>query len=126
MSKNKIGNFFALIAILIAGFSIIKWKEYERKVLLEMVSCVTIIWVVVIAGVSAALCDAVLFLDIASARIGVALWVLASLSAMGVLDDAASGLSPKVALLSVFLGDCGWVLDMATLLHSTGHVMVTR
>ena len=36
MSKNKIGNFFALIAILIAGFSIIKWKEYERKVLLEI------------------------------------------------------------------------------------------
>ena len=34
--KNKIGNFFALIAILIAGFSIIKWKEYERKVLLEI------------------------------------------------------------------------------------------
>ncbi len=36
MSRNKTGNFFALIAILIAGFSIIKWKEYERKVLLEI------------------------------------------------------------------------------------------
>ena len=36
MSRNKIGNFFALIAILIAGFSIIKWKEYERKVLSEI------------------------------------------------------------------------------------------
>ena len=36
MSINKTGNFFALIAILIAGFSIIKWKEYERKVLLEI------------------------------------------------------------------------------------------
>ena len=36
MIRNKKGNFFALIAILIAGFSIIKWKEYERKVLLEL------------------------------------------------------------------------------------------
>ena len=36
MRKNKTGNFFALVAILIAGFSIIKWKEYERKVLSEI------------------------------------------------------------------------------------------
>ena len=36
VNKNRTGNFFALIAILISGFSIIKWKEYERKVLLEI------------------------------------------------------------------------------------------
>ena len=32
----KTGNFFALIAILISGFSIVKWKEYEQKVLLQI------------------------------------------------------------------------------------------
>ena len=36
MSANKTGNFFALIVILISGFSIIKWKEYERKVLIRI------------------------------------------------------------------------------------------
>ena len=36
MSENKTGNFFALIVILISGFSIIKWKEYERKALLQI------------------------------------------------------------------------------------------
>jgi len=36
VSKNKTGNFFALIVILISGFSIIKWKEYEQKVLLQI------------------------------------------------------------------------------------------
>ena len=36
MSENKTSNFFALIVILISGFSIIKWKEYERKVLMEI------------------------------------------------------------------------------------------
>ena len=36
MNKNRTGNFFALFAILISGFSIIKWKQYERKVLSEI------------------------------------------------------------------------------------------
>ena len=36
MIRNKTGNFFALIAICIAGFSIIKWKEYERRVLSQI------------------------------------------------------------------------------------------
>ena len=36
MSENKTGNFFALIVILISAFSIIKWKEYERKVLIRI------------------------------------------------------------------------------------------
>ena len=36
MSENKTGNFFALIVILISAFSIIKWKEYERKVLIQI------------------------------------------------------------------------------------------
>ena len=36
MSENKTGNVFALIVILISGFSIIKWKEYERKVLMRI------------------------------------------------------------------------------------------
>ena len=36
MKETKMGNFFALLIIIISGFSIIKWKEYERGVLLEI------------------------------------------------------------------------------------------
>ena len=33
MIKNTKGNFFALIVIIVSGFSIIKWKKYEQEVL---------------------------------------------------------------------------------------------
>ena len=33
MSKNTKGNFFALMVIIVSGFSIIKWKKYEQEVL---------------------------------------------------------------------------------------------
>ena len=35
MAENRWGKFFALLVIVFSGIAIIKWKEYEKKVLLE-------------------------------------------------------------------------------------------